>query len=240
MPKKPKRGFVTIAFDDGYLDTFKEAISYLDKVGVKSTFAVPYEAIGKRLENRKVVSWRDIKKLIKNKHELASHGLTHANLFKLSKKDKKQAFLEISGSRDKFKRKLGYKPFTFVFPFIKNNRSRKLYLETKKYYGSARATSPLPYFHSVPPDDKYDVIGFAVQKKHKVAYLDKLADHAEKNGLWLIEVFHLVGKTNTVSAHRPKPYRYFTHINDFRKHVDHIKSKKLKVLPIKDILRYGV
>lgn len=237
MRNLPGKGIVTFAFDDAYLDTYRCAIRYLIKLGIHSTISVPSSLVGKACEMRPVMGKKELKNVIKNGHEIASHGLTHTNLLKLSLKDKKSAFNEISLSKKILKRCFDYNVSSFIFPYIKRNHSRELYLECKKYYKSARITSPKPYFSSLPPNDPYDIVGFAVTTKHTVPILNKLADYAAKKKLWLIEVFHLVGEKNTLSAHRPKPYRYFTHVDDFKKHVDHILSKDLLILTQKDVIQ---
>ena len=237
MRRTRHTGIITIAFDDAYLDTYNYAIKHLTKLGMSSTISVPASLVGKACEMRPVMDKKKLKSAIKNGHEVASHGLTHTNLLKLSLKDKKSAFKEISLSKKNLKILLGCNISSFVFPYIKKNHSRELYLECKKYYKSARITSPKPYFSNVPPNDPYDIVGFAITTKHSVSLLNKLVDYAAKKKLWLIEVFHLVGKKNTLSAHRPKPYKYFMHIDNFKKHVDHILSKDLLVLTQKNAIQ---
>ena len=119
---------------------------------------------------------------------------------------------------------------SFVFPYIEKNRTRALRLEAKKHYKYIRITSKKPYFESADFMDPRELIGFAVRKRHSVKFLNRLVDYATKEGYWIIEVFHLVGKRNTLSAHRKKPYRFFTHIKDFKKHLAHIRSKNISVL----------
>ena len=231
MPIKPReKGIITLAFDDAYLDTYKYAIRYLTKHNIKSTIAVSPALIGKKFENRQVMKLRHIKNAIKFGHEIASHTLSHANLLKLAAEDKKSAILELSESKKVLEKLLNCKINSFVFPYIKNNRTRFLYLKAKEYYKSAGITAYNPYFNSIPPRDPYDIVGFAVMKKHSLSYLNTLVDHAEKHKLWLTEVFHLVSKKNTLSAHMPKPYRFFMRINDFKKHIDYILSKDMLIL----------
>jgi len=233
MKKIVKRGILTVAFDDGYLATYEHAVRYLDKLNIKSTLAVPFSFVGKRLENRPVVGKKELKACIKAGHEIASHGLMHTNLLKLVRKNTEEALLEIVESKKAITRSLDRSSVSFVFPYIKKNYSRSLLLKTKRHYMSARITSGRPCFNKIPLKSPFPVTGFAVGKKHSSSYLNKLVDYAEKNNLWLIEVFHLVSDRNTLSARRPRPYRYFTHINDFKRHIDYIASKEIQVLPQK-------
>lgn len=243
MPKLLKKGIVTIAFDDAYLDTYRYAMRYLDRKKIKSTVAVPASFIGKTFEQRPLMGLKELKKIIKSGHEIASHTITHPNLLNLSQKDKKAALKEIADSKSYLQRRLGCKVTSFVFPYIKENLSRALILRAKKHYRSVRVTSDKPYFHHIPVLDPHDIVGFAVMKKHSVSYLNKLVDHARKKKLWLVEVFHLVAEKNTQSAHRSKPYRFFIHVDDFKKHIDYMLSKDILILPQKEAVkksRHGV
>jgi len=225
-----KRGYLTIAFDDAYLETYKHAIQYLNKLGIKSTVAVPANMIGKKLEGRPVIGLGECKKLLQAGHEIASHTLTHPNLLRMERTDGKRAQSEIIDSKRKLEKTLPCKIHSFVFPYIKQNESASLRKAAKLHYRSIRISSDQPAFNRIPVKDPGKIMGFCVMKKHSLSYLNKQIDYAQKNNCWLIEVFHLVGRRNTLSAHRPKPYRFFMHIDDFKKHIDYILSKKIVIL----------
>lgn len=245
MRRKPKTGAVTIAFDDAYLDTYKHGIRYLNKVNVKSTIAVPAALIGKTFENRPVVGLKELKDIIKSGHEIASHTLTHPNLSRLGPKDKEAAISEIVESKKTLEKVLNLRISSFVFPYINKNQSGFLSPKVKSFYKSARITSNKPFFNKIPLKHSYSIVGSSIMKKHSFSYLNKQVDKAAKKKLWLIEVYHLVGRKNTLSAHRRKPYRFFIHIDDFKKHIDYILSKDILILTQKDGVRrfcnrYGI
>jgi|GEM_PF-2009854 len=233
MEKIGKKGIVTLAFDDAYLATYEHALDFLSGLNIRSTIAVPSSFIGKRLEKRAVAGKKELGACIEAGHEIASHGLTHTNLLKLSRMDARGSSLEIAESKKRLRRLLHANASSFIFPYIEKNYSRGLLLEASRYYKSARVTSNEPCFNKIPPKTFFPVVGFAVRKEHSTSYLNKLVDRAEKNNLWLIEVFHLVSDGNTKSAHRPKPYRYFTHTDVFKRHVEYILPKKMSILPQK-------
>ncbi|MBL7157291.1 MAG: polysaccharide deacetylase family protein [Candidatus Omnitrophica bacterium] len=237
MRKPVKKGVITIAFDDAYLDTYRYAIKYLDKLKIKSTIALPAFFIGKTFEKRPVVGLKELKDIISSGHEIASHTSSHPNLFRLAAKDKKAATDEIADSKTRIERLLNCRVDSFVFPYINKNQSKVLRLKTKPYYKSARITSNTPNFNKIPLKAPYSVGGFAVTGKHSLPFLEKLVDYTREKDLWLVEAFHLVGKKNTRSAHRPKPYRFFMHIDDFKKHIDYIVSKGITVLTQKDAIK---
>jgi len=234
MQKSHKRGIITFAFDDGYLDTYKHVISFLDSLGIKSTIAVPFNSIGKTLEKRPVIGLKELKNLSRSGHEIASHTITHQNLLKTYLKNRGAASSEIIDSKRKLESILGCKVPSFVFPYIKKNHSKALRFITEKYYKSSRVTTEKHSFNKLPIKDPYSIRGFAITRKHSPLYLDKQIDYAVKHKLWLIEVFHLVGRRNTLSAHRPKPYRYFMHIDDFKKHVNYILKKDIIIVTQKN------
>jgi 2-polyprenyl-3-methyl-5-hydroxy-6-metoxy-1,4-benzoquinol methylase len=57
-------------------------------------------------------------------------------------------------------------------------------------------------------------------------------DHAIKNGCWLIECFHLIGKENKEN------YLYFTLIEEFEKHMKYIKEKNCMVMTQKEAVEW--
>ena len=232
-----KNGCLTIAFDDAYLDTYRHAIRYLDKLNIKSTVAVAAGLVGKKLEKRPVIGHRECRALLRAGHEIASHTLTHPNLLRLAKADEGRARSEITDSKQALEKKLSCKISSFVFPYTAQNKSPALRKIAGDFYKSVRLTSDRPVFNRIPVKDPQDITGFAVMRKHSAAYLKKQIDYVEKEKRWLIEVFHLVSDRNTPSAHRPKPYRFFMHIDDFKKHIDYILSKNIMILTQRDALK---
>lgn len=230
MKKNPEKGIITIAFDDAYLDTLRYAVDYLNKLNIPSTIAVPYASIGKRLEKRPVAGIEKLRSAINSGHEIASHGLTHRNLLELSLRDQAEAIMEISSSKKLLHNAFKTRITSFVFPYIENSQSQKLRSIAKKHYKTSRITGYTPYFNKLPITDSCSVKGFAVMKNHSLAYLNRQVDRAERESAWLIEVFHLVGKKNTPSAHKPELYRFFTHIDDFKRHIDYMLSKDVAIL----------
>ncbi|MCQ9206565.1 MAG: polysaccharide deacetylase family protein [Omnitrophica bacterium] len=232
-----KSGYLTIAFDDAYLDTYKHAIHYLNKLNIKSTIAVAAGLIGKKLEKRPIIGFRECRMLLRSGHEIASHTLTHPNLLRIDKAGEDRAKFEIIDSKRVLEKKLSCKISSFVFPYIAQNESPALRKTAGAVYKSMRLTSDRPVFNRIPVKNPRKITGFAIMRKHSAAYLKKHIDYVEKENRWLIEVFHLVSDKNTKSAHRPKPYRFFMHIDDFKKHVDYILSKNIMILTQRDALK---
>lgn len=233
-----RKSFLTIAFDDGYLDTYKYAVSYLDKMGLKCTFAVPVGLIGKKCEKRPVVNWRNIVKMSRQGHDIASHTLTHVNFltqFKAMGLKKTEEEIALAGKT--LKKRLKKNPDSFVYPYLDRLPNEKVQNIVKRHYLSSRISKEYPAVNALPLKSRYSAKGFLVTEAFSAEKLKHFVRSASKPGKWTIEVFHLVGKKNTKSAHRNKPYRFFMHIDDFKRHIDYVLSLGITVLTQKEMIK---
>ncbi|MFQ5952487.1 MAG: polysaccharide deacetylase family protein, partial [Candidatus Omnitrophota bacterium] len=218
-------GIVTIAFDDGYKETFLNCAEYLTKKGVRATFAVPSSSLGKTLENRPVINKGEVEFLIKNGHEIASHTSSHRNLLDVFNTEGEGAVRnEMENSRKMLESEFGVKIDSMVFPFIEANQDPHLRKIASEYYSSSRITTEKAVFNRLPVHDPFSITGVAFTTDVSVKDYEKLVDIAAEHDLWLIEVFHFVSDKNTKSAHRDQPYRFFAHVNDFKIHIEYILS----------------
>jgi len=230
-------GIITIAFDDGYKDTFKHCAELLTENGIPATFAIPSSYIGKTLENRDVISEEDVKYLVDNGHEIAAHSLTHRNMLDaFNSEGEKAVKSEMKRSKDILEEKFGGRIESFVFPFIKNNQTPYLRTLASEYYTSSRISTESFAFNELPVKDPYSITGTCITTDIPMAEYEKLIEIVSKKDLWLIEVFHLVSDKNTKSAHRDAPYRFFTHVDEFKKHIGCIKSMDIQVLTQKEAI----
>ncbi|NQT23253.1 MAG: polysaccharide deacetylase family protein [Candidatus Omnitrophica bacterium] len=232
IPLTMQKAILTIAFDDGYLDTYKYGVSYLNRFSIKSTFAVPVGLIGASCERRPVLKWTHLRKIKADGHDIASHSFYHSRT---------TTELEITRSKQMLERKLKTKISSFVYPYISKLPKKCICDAVKHNYDSSRISKNMPVFNKVPIKNPYNVKGFCVMGKYSLPFLAKQVERAIKEKLWLIEVFHLVGKKNTKSVHRDRHYRFFMGVADFKKHVDFILSKKIKIMTQAEIIkRYGI
>ncbi|MGB2600295.1 MAG: polysaccharide deacetylase family protein [Candidatus Omnitrophota bacterium] len=230
-------GIITLAFDDGYKETFANCAEYLTKKGIRATFALPSSSIGKTLENRTVVDKNDIRYLIKNSHEIASHTTSHRNLLGVYNSEGEDAVKkEMTDSKNELRKLTGESIDSMVFPFIKDNQNAYLRLLASEYYKSSRITSEKAEFNCLPVEDAFSVTGVAFTREISIGGYNKMVDIVSEKDIWLIEVFHLVSDKNTKSAHREGPYRFFTHIDDFKAHLEYIISKKISFLTQKEAI----
>lgn len=237
------KAIITIAFDDGYLDTYTHAIPYLDVVGVKCTFGVPAALIGKTCERRKVVGWHELAALKDKGHEIASHTLNHVNLLSPDITPDK-AEKEITQSKKALEDGLGGQITSFVYPYIDKLPDKQISKYVTENYSSARISENKPVINPLQLTNKYSLKGFCVNMDYKLEDLEKEINDLIEKKAWLIEVFHLVGDENTQSAHRKEPYRFFMNKYIFKKHFKFILSKvfrgELLVLPQYEVIeRYA-
>lgn len=110
---------LTFSFDDGVTQD-ERFIEILDKYGLKCTFNLNSELLGKeghliidgqRISHNKVSPER-VRKLYKN-HEVAAHTLTHPNLTAL---EPDEAVRQVEADREKLSTLVGYEVRGFAYP----------------------------------------------------------------------------------------------------------------------------
>jgi peptidoglycan/xylan/chitin deacetylase (PgdA/CDA1 family) len=224
-------GIITIAFDDGYKTTCEHTARFLKDKGIRATYAIPSALIGDLLEGRPVAENDHLFALDHMGHEIASHGVTHRNLLDVSLKDGPDAAeKEMSGSQLQIGAIVGKTISSFVFPYIEASSTRYLRHLASRHYSSCRVTTESFAFNPLPVNDPFCVMGTALTTDIPIERCNRLADIAAANDFWLVEVFHLVSDRNTKSAHRDAPYRFFTHVDDFKRHIDHILKLNIPIL----------
>jgi peptidoglycan/xylan/chitin deacetylase (PgdA/CDA1 family) len=140
--KEERKRYIVCTFDDGYKNLLSVAMPILAKYGYTATVYVCTNLIGKDNKwNNKDATLRqhldldDIKKLKENGWEIASHGVTHRNLLKLSDKEVEY---ELSESKRILSNIVG-DVMTYAYPYGSYNRFIKFCVE--KYYKYAFAVS---------------------------------------------------------------------------------------------------
>ncbi len=140
--KGERKRFIVCTFDDGYKNLLNVAMPILAKHNYSATVYVCTDLIGKDNKwNNKDASLRqhlnldDIKELDKNGWEIASHGVTHRNLLKLSDKEIES---ELAESKRQLSEIVG-NVITYAYPYGAYNKFIKYCVE--KYYKYAFAVS---------------------------------------------------------------------------------------------------
>ena len=119
-PKKKKKILITI--DDGFKSFYNEAWPYLKENNIPFILFVSTEPVGKK----GYMTWDEIQEI--DNHEfgyIGHHSHTHKYLIDMSEKD----FIEdIEISTEIFKKKLGYVPAIFSYPFGEYSLYMKNYI----------------------------------------------------------------------------------------------------------------
>jgi peptidoglycan/xylan/chitin deacetylase (PgdA/CDA1 family) len=135
----PERSFV-ITFDDGYESVYSQALPVLRELNFSATVFLTtgrkaHQAIDERLpslENRQMLSWREISEMQKVGIEFGAHTLTHPDLTRLSPPEIDR---EIGDSKKRIEDALGVPVATFAYPFGRyDERSREI---AAGYFASA-------------------------------------------------------------------------------------------------------
>ena len=110
---------VTLTFDDGLKDHLLVAAPLLEQHGWRGTFNIVTDWIG---SEDKLMTWDDVRELIRRGHEVATHCKTHPHLVSLIKAGKAdEARREIALSRDAIVSRTGYRPRYMCSPYVQQN-----------------------------------------------------------------------------------------------------------------------
>jgi len=116
--KNDAKAALSFTFDDGTVDHFTQAAPMLEKHGLRGTFYIVINWIGKGNK----LTWDQVKSLSERGHEIGNHSMTHGNLVTLSNKgDLVNLEKEIVDPIGIIKEKIGVAPVTFAFPLGARN-----------------------------------------------------------------------------------------------------------------------
>ena len=107
---------LAITFDDGLKSVLTEAAPILKDYGLPWTFfpVSEWSEGNHEMADDFVMSWRDIETLLKAGAEMGSHSATHPDFSSIGQQ---QIIDELGGSREVFRKRLGFAPDTFAIPF---------------------------------------------------------------------------------------------------------------------------
>ncbi len=117
----PPPNSVILTFDDGYADNAELALPLLRELGQTATVYVISSAVGKAndwdigvLAGRPVLSWEQIRELVRGGLSIGAHTVSHPRLNEL---EPGAAEHEIVSSRDELERELGLPVRHFAYPY---------------------------------------------------------------------------------------------------------------------------
>ncbi len=111
--KNDAKAAISFTFDDGTVDHFTQAAPMLEKNGLRGTFFIVINWIGKGNK----LTWDQVKSLSERGHEIGNHSLRHWNLVATAEKgDQVNLEKEIVEPIGIIQEKIGVAPVTFAYP----------------------------------------------------------------------------------------------------------------------------
>jgi peptidoglycan/xylan/chitin deacetylase (PgdA/CDA1 family) len=161
---------VILTFDDGYESQYSNAKPILDKYGFKATFYIVCNYVGSG-DNR--MTWKDIKSLQQEGHDIASHTMNHDDLSKLPPQ---KVEYEVAQSKQCLLDQ-GINPKSFAYPFNGGSDDPSVINTVASHYSLARtATDPLAILGCNDDCDtnRYSIMGWSHDSERKDnAYNDR-------------------------------------------------------------------
>ena len=134
--KNDAKAALSFTFDDGSVDHFTLAAPMLEKHGLRGTFFIVTNWIGKGNK----LTWDQVKSLSERGHEIGNHSLSHWNLAATSDKgDLVNLEKEIDDPIGIIKEKIGVAPVTFAYPL--NARSSQVQAMVEQHHIASRLVS---------------------------------------------------------------------------------------------------
>lgn len=131
--KNDAKAALSFSFDDGTVDHFTQAAPMLEKHGLRGTFFIVINWIGKGNK----LTWDQVKSLSERGHEIGSHSLRHWNLVTSSTNgDLVNLEKEIVDPIGIIKEKIGVAPVTFAYPL--NARNPQVQAMAEQHYLATR------------------------------------------------------------------------------------------------------
>ena len=187
------RSLISLTFDDGLRCQFEKAVPILDRYGMPATFFLianrdsTHEPWCGHKDEWWKIDWREddvanLRRLIKNGHEIGSHGLTHH-----TEKMQHDPVAEASGSKDLIESWLGTKITSFSYPYYSSHTYLADAVKNAGYEQARGGCRASCYDIRVAQSfDKFNV------DCREVSPDDKPSEWLRR-GCWHILTFHAVG-----------------------------------------------
>jgi peptidoglycan/xylan/chitin deacetylase (PgdA/CDA1 family) len=181
--------YVTVTFDDGWESIYTQALPLLQKYGIRTTQYV----LSGTLKDENYLSMAQVKAMQSAGHEIACHGVNHADLPSL---DAKKLTFELSSCQQTFSKELG--PIRdFASPY--GHYTPETITAIKKYYQSHRNTNG-DLTNGINEADvnieqyfnQYDLIAATVRDTTTVEQLRALFEYAKQHNGWVILNYHQI------------------------------------------------
>ncbi len=246
----PWRGFAraacSVTLDDGTLDQYLLAFPEFEKRDIRATY---FLITGPREEGvwqdgphrRMLFSWDHAKILASAGHEIASHGVSHADLTR----NESEAERELRNSEAAIRARIPSLPpgMTFSWPYWRSTRT--LRRKASGYYLGAR-TGTVDFkryanfgvdFHGgdVYPRDLYRIEAIALRSEDSIEEIRALGNRSYEQGRWLLIDLHGVDDgrlPQEALGWEPIP------LERLKEMLDYIRHRGYWIAPFGEVLRY--
>lgn len=110
---------VVLSFDDALKDHVLIAAPMLEERGWRGVFNIVTDWVGR---DERMLSWEDVRELVRRGHEVATHTASHPNLVRLLEEGKtNEVRRQFAESRDKISEMTGFAPRYMCSPYIRQN-----------------------------------------------------------------------------------------------------------------------
>jgi Predicted xylanase/chitin deacetylase len=129
--KKDKTCAISYTFDDGLAEHYSLVAPAMEKLGFRGTFWVNGRTIADTAYQRGFtrMTWKQMRKMANNGHEISSHGWTHRNVTKLSPEELRY---ELEHNDTVIFNNTGVFPRTFCYPGNAKNNATIAYAEENR------------------------------------------------------------------------------------------------------------
>lgn len=108
-----RQAAISYTFDDGLLEHYTEVLPQLRKRGLKATFGIIGNKVGRDQKGTPCMTWQQLREMADDGQEIASHGWEHRNLTKLEGETLRH---EVQHNDTVIHDSVGVWPRTFIFP----------------------------------------------------------------------------------------------------------------------------
>lgn len=210
------QSFVTFWFDDAWASQYMTAYPILKKYGFVGTLAIPVNL----METEGYMNWAQARVLQDNGWQIVNHSMDHD--CRMDKWSREEVVKEYKNSKFILWKK-GFPSDIFVSPCGVD--SRVMQEEAKKTFLGYRTVDP--GFNDPATVSFYDMKVRNVDNDDvDLSIMKSWVDHAKKNKLWLIILFHKVGAISVVEG--DDEFNVSKH--DLTEIVKYIKKSEVKVV----------
>lgn len=222
VPNGFNRPLISIDFDDGWKNAYKNGFPVLNEFGFKGSAMVVTDTIqNPGRYNNLYMNSTEVVNLKNQGHKIGSHSATHVNLVDLNDG---QLQSEVVNSKIYLESLLGQPINYFVTPFCSYNEEATDYIKQHYTIGMRNCDSNA---NTKANFNQYNVNSFPILSTTSLAELQEAISAAKQNNQWLVLMYHEVKPGNSTYS--------ITKAN-LRSHMQAIKDSGIAVVPSEDAI----